>query len=106
MVAMWLLSCPLVPQSLAINVLWECEISEHTPLGGYLVVADCNNLAHKLINDFFCFRGNLDKAIDMFNKAINLAKSEMEMAHLYSLCDAAYAQTEVARKYGLKPPTL
>lgn len=52
------------------------------------------------------FRGNLDKAIDMFNKAINLAKSEMEMAHLYSLCDAAYAQTEVARKYGLKPPTL
>uniref|UniRef100_A0A673BBQ5 Translocase of outer mitochondrial membrane 70 homolog A (S. cerevisiae) n=1 Tax=Sphaeramia orbicularis TaxID=375764 RepID=A0A673BBQ5_9TELE len=50
--------------------------------------------------------GNLDKAIDMFNKAINLAKSEMEMAHLYSLCDAAYAQTEVARKYGLKPPTL
>ncbi|TVK90619.1 TBC1 domain family member 23 [Bagarius yarrelli] len=42
-------------------------------------------------------RGNLDKAIDMFNKAINLAKSEMEMAHLYSLCDAAYAQTEVAR---------
>ncbi|KAM9503197.1 mitochondrial import receptor subunit TOM70-like [Salvelinus alpinus] len=51
-------------------------------------------------------RGNLEKAIDMFNKAINLAKSEMEMAHLYSLCDAAYAQTEVARKYGLKPPTL
>ncbi|XP_076004736.1 mitochondrial import receptor subunit TOM70 [Genypterus blacodes] len=51
-------------------------------------------------------RGNLDKAIEMFNKAINLAKSEMEMAHLYSLCDAAYAQTEVARKYGLKPPTL
>ena len=54
----------------------------------------------------FLLRGNLDKAIDMFNKAINLAKSEMEMAHLYSLCDAAYAQTEVARKYGLKPPTL
>ncbi|XP_052331740.1 mitochondrial import receptor subunit TOM70-like [Oncorhynchus keta] len=51
-------------------------------------------------------RGNLEKAIDMFNKAINLAKSEIEMAHLYSLCDAAYAQTEVARKYGLKPPTL
>ncbi|KAG7463473.1 hypothetical protein MATL_G00177010 [Megalops atlanticus] len=51
-------------------------------------------------------RGNLDKAIDMFNRAINLAKSEMEMAHLYSLCDAAYAQTEVAKKYGLKPPTL
>lgn len=55
---------------------------------------------------YFLHRGNLDKAIDMFNKAINLAKSEMEMAHLYSLCDAAYAQTEVARKYGLKPPTL
>ncbi len=54
----------------------------------------------------FFHRGNLDKAIDMFNKAINLAKSEMEMAHLYSLCDAAYAQTEVAKKYGLKPPTL
>lgn len=61
---------------------------------------------HAWNNQDFLFRGNLDKAIEMFNKAINLAKSEMEMAHLYSLCDAAYAQTEVARKYGLKPPTL
>lgn len=60
----------------------------------------------KLPDFIFFFSGNLDKAIDMFNKAINLAKSEMEMAHLYSLCDAAYAQTEVAKKYGLKPPTL
>lgn len=48
----------------------------------------------------------MKKAIDMFNDAINLAKSEMEMGDLYSLSDAAHAQTEVAKKYGLKPPTL
>ena len=62
---------------------------------------DKNVAAINALND-----GELQKAIDMFNKAINLAKSEMEMAHLYSLCDAAHAQTEVAKKYGLKPPTL
>lgn len=48
----------------------------------------------------------MKKAIDMFNDAINLAKSEMEMGDLYSLSDAAHAQTEVAKKYELKPPTL
>ena len=51
-------------------------------------------------------RGDMEKAINMFNKGINLAKSDMAMVHLYSLSDAAHAQTEVAKKYGLKPPTL
>lgn len=66
----------------------------------------CEVLIETDIEIFCSFRGNMEKAIDMFNKAINLAKSETEMAHLYSLCDAAHAQTEVAKKYGLKPPTL
>ena len=51
-----------------------------------------------------CFRGNLNKAIELFNKAIELAKTEVEMAHLFSLLDAAIAQSRVAARYGIAVP--
>ena len=54
---------------------------------------------------FIC-RGNLSKAIELFNKAINLAKTEVEMAHLFSLLDAAIAQSRVATKFGINIPTI
>ena len=43
------------------------------------------------------FRGNLDKAQELFTMAVNLAKTEIEMAHLYSLLDAALAQARVTK---------
>lgn len=46
-------------------------------------------------------RGNLDHAIKLFDQALNLAKSEMEMCHLFSLKDAAIAQNNVTKKLGL-----
>uniref|UniRef100_T1IZN4 Mitochondrial import receptor subunit TOM70 n=1 Tax=Strigamia maritima TaxID=126957 RepID=T1IZN4_STRMM len=49
-------------------------------------------------------RGNLDRAVDLFNKAIALAKTEAEMAHLYSLNDAALAQAQVAKRLGIQIP--
>uniref|UniRef100_A0A8C4NG68 Translocase of outer mitochondrial membrane 70 homolog A (S. cerevisiae) n=1 Tax=Eptatretus burgeri TaxID=7764 RepID=A0A8C4NG68_EPTBU len=49
-------------------------------------------------------RGNLERAISLFHHAIELARSEMEIAHLLSLCDAAHAQSSVMAKYGLRPP--
>ena len=56
------------------------------------------------ISFFFSFRGNLSRAIELFNKAISLAKTEIEMAHLYSLLDAAVAQMRVARNFGIQVP--
>ncbi|XP_050308004.1 mitochondrial import receptor subunit TOM70 [Anthonomus grandis grandis] len=46
-------------------------------------------------------RGNLVIAIELFNKAIGLARSEMEMIHLFSLRDAAASQLKVATKLGI-----
>lgn len=46
-------------------------------------------------------RGMLDKAIELFDQAISFAKSETEIAHLFSLKDAAIAQINVSRKMGV-----
>ncbi|KAK6636320.1 hypothetical protein RUM43_009979 [Polyplax serrata] len=49
-------------------------------------------------------RGNLSKAIEMFDKAIALTKTELEMSHLFSLKDAAMAQKAVAEKMNMRLP--
>lgn len=46
-------------------------------------------------------RGELVRAVELFDKAIELAKSEMELIHLCSLKDAAIAQINVAKKFGI-----
>ena len=43
-------------------------------------------------------------AVDMFEKAIALSKSESEMSHLFSLLDAAQVQMKVAQKLGIPIP--
>ena len=44
-------------------------------------------------------------AKEYFLKAIELARTEMEMAHLYSLSVAAEAQNNVTKKYNITPPS-
>ncbi|KAI8514976.1 Mitochondrial import receptor subunit TOM70 [Branchiostoma belcheri] len=68
-----------------------------------LDIDDRCDFAYETMGTIEVQRGNLEKAIELFNKAISIAKTEMEIAHLYSLCDAAVAQAEVAKKYGLRP---
>lgn len=51
-------------------------------------------------------RGNLLIAIDLFNKAIGLARTENEMTHLFSLRDAAISQLKVTTKLGIGPQLL
>ncbi|XP_078265714.1 mitochondrial import receptor subunit TOM70 [Rhinoraja longicauda] len=90
-----------------LQLQWKQDLDKGLELISKAIEIDNKcDFAYETMGTIEVQRGNLTKAIEMFNKAINLAKSEMEMAHLYSLCDAAYAQTEVAKKYGLKPPTL
>lgn len=52
------------------------------------------------------FSGNLDRAISLFEKALKLAKSEMELTHIFSLKDAAQAQLNVTKKMGLSLQSL
>ena len=49
-------------------------------------------------------RGNLKKAIELFEKAIPLANTELEMGHLFGLRDAAIAQTTVSARLGITLP--
>ena len=49
-------------------------------------------------------RGHLKKAIKMFENAIPLANTKLEMGHLYGLRDAAIAQTTVSTRLGISLP--
>jgi len=51
-------------------------------------------------------RGNLKRAIELFDKAIPLANTELEMGHLYGLRDAAEAQIIVSGKLGINLPAM
>ena len=51
-------------------------------------------------------RGNLRKAIELFDKAIPLANTELEMAHLFGLRDASMAQITVSAKFGITLPVM
>ncbi|KAK3744769.1 hypothetical protein QZH41_013302 [Actinostola sp. cb2023] len=48
-------------------------------------------------------RGNLDKAIQLFDEALLLVRTEGEMAQTYALREAAIAQNYVTNKMGIKP---
>jgi mitochondrial import receptor subunit TOM70 len=48
----------------------------------------------------------LERAIGLFEKALKLAKSEMELTHIFSLKDAAHAQLNVTKKMGLSLASL
>jgi len=51
-------------------------------------------------------RGNLRRACELFDKAIPLSNTELEMAHLYGLRDAATAQMTVSSKFGISLPPM
>ncbi|XP_006823305.1 mitochondrial import receptor subunit TOM70-like [Saccoglossus kowalevskii] len=69
-----------------------------------LEIDDKCDFAYETLGTIEVQRGNLEHAIQLFEKAIDLARTEMEMAHLYSLLDAAIAQTRVATMYNIRPP--
>ena len=52
------------------------------------------------------FRGNNDEAIRLFEKAIDLVRTEAEMANTFSLLEAAKAQSKITKQYGITLPTM
>lgn len=48
----------------------------------------------------------MERAMELFQKAIHLSRTESEMAHLYSLLDAAHAQLKVAKNLGITLPSM
>lgn len=56
--------------------------------------------AYETLGSIEVQRANYETAIELFNSALELAKSEMELVHIYSLKDAAVAQVNVCKKLG------
>lgn len=46
-------------------------------------------------------RGNIDRALELYEKAIAFARTDLEMAHLFSLYEAAAAQKDVAKEFNV-----
>ena len=51
-------------------------------------------------------KGNLKRAIELYDKAIPLANTELEMAHIFGLKEAALAQITVSQKLGIEMPQM
>lgn len=58
-------------------------------------------LAYETLGTIQVQRGQLSAAIEMFDKALELARTENELIHLFSLRDAAIAQLNVSRRLNL-----
>ena len=69
-----------------------------------LDVDDKCEFAYETLGTIEVQRGNLKKAIDLFEKAIPLANTELEMGHLFGLRDAANAQVTVSNRLGISLP--
>ncbi|XP_022109352.1 mitochondrial import receptor subunit TOM70-like [Acanthaster planci] len=63
------------------------------------------DFAYETLGTIEVQRGNMAAAKDYFEKAIDLARTEMEMSHLFSLSVAAEAQQNVTTKYNITPPS-
>lgn len=64
-------------------------------------VDDKCELAYETLGTIEVQRGQLETAIRLFEKALKLCLTEVEMVHLYSLRNAAIAQLNVAKQLGL-----
>lgn len=86
---------------------WKGEIEKAVDIMREgIKIDEKSEFAYETLGTVEVQRGNLVLAIDLFNKAIALARSEMEMVHLFSLRDAAASQLKIASKLGVGPDLL
>lgn len=66
-----------------------------------IAIDDKCEFAYETLGSIEVQRGNLDKAIELFDTALKLARTEGEMVHLFALRNAAIAQNSVTKKMGI-----
>lgn len=89
------------------SLQWKGEIDKAVGLiNRALEVDDKCELAYETLGTIEVQRGQLERAIELFESAIKLAKSQSEMCHLYALRNAAVAQINVTRKLGIDMATI
>ncbi|KAJ3657389.1 hypothetical protein Zmor_009196 [Zophobas morio] len=85
-----------------LRLQWKGEIEQAVEMMKEAIkIDDKCEFAYETLGTVEVQRGNLVVAIDLFNKAIALARSEMELTHLFSLRDAATSQLKVTTRLGI-----
>ncbi|OWF43976.1 mitochondrial import receptor subunit TOM70-like [Mizuhopecten yessoensis] len=62
--------------------------------------------AYEVLGTLEVQQGHMDYAMGHFQKAIEYSRTESEMSHLFSLLEAAKAQLNVAKNFGIQLPGL
>lgn len=89
-----------------LQLQWEGDVTLATKLIEEAIKLDPKcEFAYETLGTIEVQRGNLKRAIDLFDTAIPLSKTEAEISHLFSLKDAALAQVKVAEKLGVTLPS-
>lgn len=85
-----------------LHLQWNGDIQKALDfLNKAIEVDEKCELAYETLGTIQVQRGLLQNAIELFEKALTLCRSEVEMVHIYSLRNAAIAQLNVAKKLGL-----
>ncbi|CAL4075885.1 unnamed protein product, partial [Meganyctiphanes norvegica] len=90
-----------------LTLQWKGDLAQaRSYITQALELDDKCELAYENLATIEVQTGNLKRGVELFDKAIPLAKTEMEMAHLFSLRDAAVAQLKIVDKMGISIPNL
>lgn len=85
-----------------LHLQWNGDINKALALLHKAIECDTKcELAYETLGTIQVQRGLLEEAINLFEQALKLCRSEMEMVHIYSLRNAAIAQLNVAKKLGM-----
>lgn len=85
-----------------LQLQWKSDFEEGVKLIKKAIQIDSKcEFAYETLGTIEVQRGNLVEAIRLFERAIELARTEITLVHLYSLKDAAVAQLSVAKNMGL-----
>lgn len=89
-----------------LQLQWEGKVDQAVSLIESAIKLDSKcEFAYETLGTIEVQRGNLKRAIELFDVAIPLSKTEVEIAHLFSLKDAALAQMKVAQNLGVTLPS-
>lgn len=85
-----------------LHLQWSGDIVKSMELMKKAIEVDNKcELAFETLGTIQVQRGALEDAIELFEKALKLSRSEVEMVHLFSLRNAAMAQLKVAKNLNL-----
>lgn len=90
-----------------LHLQWKANIATAIELiENAIQIDDKCEFAYETLGTIKVQQGKLPEAIELFESAIKLAKTEMELIHLYSLKDAALAQLNVTKRMNMNIESL